>query len=161
MSDIKKIVCKHQDPDGRVFAVLEEIQKKYNYIPKEALKEAAERLNLPLTQLYGVVTFYAGFSLEPKGQHVISICHGTVCHVKGSKILADALEQELHIKEGETTPDGKFTLQPVRCLGCCSLAPVVAIDDQIYGNLNREKLLKLIRLYREGKEVEKLAAASK
>lgn len=160
MCDIAEIICKHQDPDGRVFAILEDIQKKYNYIPKDVLKEVAKELNLPLTQLYGVVTFYAGFSLVPKGEHVISICHGTVCHVKGSRILAEALEQELQIKEGETTPDGKFTLQPVRCLGCCSLAPVVAIDDKVYGNLNREKLLELIRLYREGKEVEKLAASS-
>lgn len=145
-----EVIKKHQEQSGRVFFILEEIQKKYNYIPKDILKTVAKELAIPLTQLYGVVTFYAGFSLTPKGENVISICHGTVCHVKGSKMLGETLEQELGVRDGETTPDGKFTLQSVRCLGCCSLAPVVSINNKIYGNLDREKLRVLLKEYRDG-----------
>lgn len=150
MDELMEVIKKHQEQSGRVFFILEEIQKKYNYIPKDILKTVAKELAIPLTQLYGVVTFYAGFSLTPKGENVISICHGTVCHVKGSKMLGETLEQELGVRDGETTPDGKFTLQSVRCLGCCSLAPVVSINNKIYGNLDREKLRVLLKEYRDG-----------
>lgn len=150
MDDLIEVIKKHQDQSGRIFFILEEIQKRYKYIPKDVLKTVSKELEIPLTQLYGVVTFYAGFSLTPKGENVISICQGTVCHVKGSLMLRETLEQELGIKEGETTPDGKFTIQPVRCLGCCSLAPVISINGKIYGNLNREKLRVLLKKYQDG-----------
>lgn len=150
MKELMEVIKNHQDKSGKVFFILEEIQKRHNYIPKDVLKSVSKETAIPLPQLYGVVTFYTGFSLKPKGEHVISICHGTVCHVKGSKMLSETLEQELGIKEGETTPDSKFTLQSVRCLGCCSLAPVISIDNKIYGNLDREKLRVLLKQYRNG-----------
>ena len=158
MNDLAVIIQQHSDPDGRVFAVLHEIQAKFGYIPKDVLKEVSGELNIPLTQLYGVVTFYAGFNLKPRGEHVINICHGTVCHVKGSTMLAEAVEQELGIRDGETSPNGKFTFESVRCLGCCSLAPVIAIDGEIFGNLDRDKIQKLLRLLKEGKSLEGFAA---
>lgn len=150
MDELLKVIRGHSNRSGKIFFILEEIQNKYGYIPKDILKNVAKELVIPLTQLYGVATFYTNFSLKPKGEHVISICQGTVCHVKGSKTLGQTIEQELGIKDGETTQDGKFTLQSVRCLGCCSLAPVISIDGKIYGNLDYKKLRDLLKEYRYG-----------
>lgn len=139
-SEVLKIISRHQEVNGRVSGILGDIQQKYRYVPEEAMELVARELRLPLTRIYGVATFYAAFSLEPKGEHLISVCHGTACHVKGATQLGERLEKELQIKEGQTTKDGRFTLEGVRCLGCCSLAPVMSIDGKTYGRMKPEDI---------------------
>lgn len=149
--EVREIINKYiNEPDGRVSYILETIQRKYRYLPEEALRIVAEELEVPLTQLFGVATFYAAFSLEQKGEHIISICHGTVCHVKGSQQVADAFCKQLGIREGETTPDKKVTLEQVRCLGCCSLAPVISVDDEIHVGMTASRVPQIIADLRGG-----------
>lgn len=150
-SEVRGIINQYiNEPDGRVSYILETIQRKYRYLPEEAIRIVAEELEVPLTQLFGVATFYAAFSLEQKGEHIISICHGTVCHVKGAKQVSDAFRRELGIKEGETTPDKLVTLEQVRCLGCCSLAPVISVDDEIHVGMTASRVPQIIQELRGG-----------
>lgn len=148
--EILSIIEKYPEPEGRVNGILQEIQARYRHLPREALNIVAKKLNLPLSRLYGVATFYAGFTLKPQGEHIISVCHGTACHVKGAGRITEALEECLGICTGETTPDGKFTLQAVNCLGCCSLAPVLTVDERTYGKLTPESARRIADLYKEG-----------
>lgn len=151
VGEVKAIVDQYRyQPDGRVSYILEAIQKKYRYLPEEALKVVADELDIPLSQLFGVATFYAAFSLEQKGEHIISVCHGTVCHVKGAKQVQQALNEILGIKEGETTPDKFVTLEEVRCLGCCSLAPVISVDGRIYMGMTASRVPEIIAELRGG-----------
>jgi NADH:ubiquinone oxidoreductase subunit E len=128
----------------KAIPLLQAVQKEFRYIPIEAIEYIAANTEMTETKLYGVATFYSQFRLEPVGENIIKVCHGTACHVAGAKGITEALEQRLGIKDGETTPDGKYTLSSVACLGCCSLAPVVAINDDIYGGLDRKGAAKLI-----------------
>lgn len=151
VEEIREIIERYrQEPDGRVSYILETIQKKYRHLPEQALRVVSEELDIPITQLFGVATFYAAFSLEPKGEHIISVCHGTVCHVKGSQKIAQALEKELGIKEGQTTADGFVTLDSVRCLGCCSLAPVISVDENIHVGMTPAKVQEILTELRGG-----------
>lgn len=151
VEEIREIIERYrQEPDGRVSYILETIQKKYRHLPELALRVVSEELDIPITQLFGVATFYAAFSLEPKGEHIISVCHGTVCHVKGSQKIAQALEKELGIKEGQTTADGFVTLDSVRCLGCCSLAPVISVDENIHVGMTPAKVQEILTELRGG-----------
>jgi NADH-quinone oxidoreductase subunit E len=115
--------------------VLQQAQDHYGYLPEAVLEEIARRLRLPLSIVYGVVTFYAQFHLTPRGRHTIRSCQGTACHVKGGKAVLEALQRALGIRSGETTPDLRFTLETMACLGCCFLAPALLIDDQYFGKL--------------------------
>ncbi len=144
-AEVRRIVAAHQEEAGRVTAVLGDIQKKYRYLPEEALVAVSEALGVPLARLFEVATFYAAFSLVPKGRVLVSVCHGTACHVRGAPLLTERLEEELGISPGETTPDGEFSLEVVRCLGCCSLAPVVRVGDRIYGRVRPAQLSELLR----------------
>ncbi|MGI6686325.1 MAG: NAD(P)H-dependent oxidoreductase subunit E [Bacillota bacterium] len=151
LEDIQNIIHRYRlEPDGRISYILETIQKTYRYIPESAMRIVSRELNIPLTQLYGVATFYSAFSLEEKGEHIISVCHGTVCHVKGSKRVAEALRKELGIKEGETTKDKFATLEAVRCLGCCSLAPVISVDGEIHVGMTSTKVPDVLAHLRGG-----------
>jgi len=148
MSDallVKNLVKQYVSKNGRVLSILEEIQRKFKYLPEEVLRLLAKELGLPLSQVYGVATFYNYFSLQPRGEHIIGICHGTACHVKGSDKLTQALEKELGVSVGETTKDGLFSLETVRCLGCCSLAPVLSIDGKIHARVRREEVGDLLK----------------
>lgn len=120
--------------------ILNEVQEKFGYIPTYAQKEIAEFLSLPLAEVYGVITFYSRFTLEPKGEHTISVCLGTACFVKGSQNIVDRLTERLGIKPGETTKDGKISLDETRCIGACGLAPVFSIDGEVYGKGTVKKL---------------------
>lgn len=128
----------------KAIPLLQAVQKEFRYIPIEAIEYIAANTEMTETKLYGVATFYSQFRLEPVGENIIKVCHGTACHVAGAQGITEALEARLGIKDGETTPDGKYTLSSVACLGCCSLAPVVAINDDIYGGLDRKAAAKLI-----------------
>jgi NADH:ubiquinone oxidoreductase subunit E len=124
--------------------LLQAVQTEFRYIPIEAIEHIATKTEMTETKLYGVATFYSQFRMTPVGETIIKVCHGTACHVAGAKGITEALEARLGIKDGETTADGKYTLSSVACLGCCSLAPVVAINDDIYGGLDRKTAAKLI-----------------
>ena len=127
--------------------MLQAIQRQYNYLPEPALKYLSEKLKVPFSQIYGVGTFYASFSLEPRGRHVISVCLGTACHVRGGERVRERIESSLSICDGETTEDRRFTLESVRCIGCCSLGPVVKIDEDIHGRISSGEIDKVLEKY--------------
>ena len=130
-------------PD-KAIPLLQAVQAAFRYIPKEAIEEIAAHTEMTETKLYGVATFYSQFRLEPVGETVIRVCHGTACHVGGAGGISDSLEKRLAIQDGETTADGKYTLESVACVGCCSLAPVVVVGDETHGKVDRKSAAKLI-----------------
>ena len=136
---------------GALIPLLQSAQDSYGYIPEKAIHYISEVVNIPAAEIYGVITFYSQFRLKPLGKNVIRICEGTACHVNGAKNVLKVLQNELGIAVGETTDDGLFTLQSVACLGCCSLAPVIMINDETHGNLTADKTKKVIKKYRESR----------
>jgi len=132
-----------------VIPLLQAVQQRCGYLPREVLEAIAQRTRVSLTRMYGVATFYERFRFQPVGKHLIQACHGTACHVNGAKQIGRAVHQTLHIKDRETTVDGQFTLETVACLGCCSLAPVMMIDDKVYGRLNAQRAQRLLDRYRK------------
>ena len=122
-------------------------ESKYNYLPENVLRYVASHLKLPLIQVYGVATFFKAFSLKPRGRHIINICLGTACHVRGGQSVLEEFERQLGIKNGDTTDDMQFTLESVNCLGACALGPVVVIDGEYFGNMNTGKVKKLLNSY--------------
>lgn len=145
VQEINEIIEEEVSGDGSLIGALEAIQKRFRYLPPEALILVSERMNVPLSQTYAVATFYNAFSLEPKGEHTIQVCMGTACHVRGSPQILESLEIDLGIHAGETTPDGKFTLETVNCLGACALGPVVVIDGEYHGQLTPHKADRLLK----------------
>jgi NADH-quinone oxidoreductase subunit E len=139
------------DPSSLI-AMLQEIQEICGYLPEEEMHKVARHTRLPISRIYGVATFYNQFRLRPLGKHVIRVCRGTACHVKGSLDILRTLETELGIKAGETTKDLKFTIETVACIGACSIAPVISIDDEFYGGLTVKSLQKLIDAFKAKKE---------
>ena len=135
-----EIAEKYAKDRDHLIAILNEVQVKYGYIPKESQLTIAEYLNMPLAEVYGVITFYSRFTLIPKGKYNISICMGTACFVKGAKDLVERAKEKLGIDEGQTTEDGKFSLETMRCVGACGLAPVFTINDEVYGKATVKKL---------------------
>ena len=135
MNALLSCIEKHKGEAGALIPVLHEAQGIYGYLPAEVQTVIAEGLNIPLSEVYGVATFYSQFSLNPKGKHQISICLGTACYVKGSDKVLEAIERELHISCGECTHDKKFSIDSCRCVGACGLAPVMIIDGEVYGRL--------------------------
>jgi NADH:ubiquinone oxidoreductase subunit E len=127
--------------------ILQAIQKRYNYIPQPTLTYLAEKINVPYSRLYGIVTFYSTFSLKPRGRNIISICLGTACHVRGGERVKERLVEELKINDGETTEDKRFTLESVRCIGCCSLGPVVKINENMHGRIASDEIKNILDQY--------------
>jgi NADH-quinone oxidoreductase subunit E len=128
-------------------ALLQDVQKHYGYLPRPVLELISERLELPYAQLFAIATFYRAFSLEPRGRHLINVCTGTTCHVRGASLLLDALERECGCRAGQTTTDGRFTIETVNCVGACALAPVIVIDEEAHGRLTQAKLKKVLDQY--------------
>jgi len=145
----KEIVKKHGRDKTSLIAVLQDIQETYNYLPKEALSAVGEQLDIPASRIYEVATFYNTFSLNPRGQYLVEVCAGTACHVQGAFNLMDRLKRDLNIERGETTKDNMFTLEEVRCLGCCSLAPVVRIGGNIHPYLTQDEIPRILRNYKK------------
>ncbi|RKX51577.1 MAG: NADH-quinone oxidoreductase subunit NuoE, partial [Thermotoga sp.] len=133
---------------GMLIMVLHKAQEIFGYLPAEVQMHVAERLHVPLSDVYGVVTFYSFFTMTPKGRHKIKVCMGTACYVKGGSILLDALQNKLRIKVGGVTKDRRFSLNAVRCLGACSMAPVIMIDNTVYGKLTENKLDEILEKYK-------------
>jgi len=144
-SKIDKIIVSHSCEKSALIAILQEIEELYGYLPAWTLKHVSEKLNVPLIQVYGVASFYKAFHLTPRGKHLIRICLGTACHVRGGQKVIEELERKLNIKVGETTKDLKFTLERVNCLGCCALGPIVMIDENYYGHMSPAKVAPLIK----------------
>jgi NADH-quinone oxidoreductase subunit E len=144
---LEKILKKHDYQKASLLAILQDIQVSDNYLPRKTLEEVAEKLQIPLAQIYYLATFYRALSLTPKGRHLVNVCMGTACHVRGARMILERLERDLGVQEGGTTQDLNFSLDTVRCIGCCSLGPVAVIDGEIYGKLNQEKASKLLKEY--------------
>lgn len=144
---LNTILERYPDPVGNVIAILHEVQSLYNYLPQEALMYVAKRIRVPITRLYSIATFYHFFSLEPKGKHQVQVCLGTACHVKGSEKLLHEMERQLGVKEGETTADMQFSLGAVRCIGACSLAPVVVVDHDTHAKITTKQVSALLKTY--------------
>jgi NADH:ubiquinone oxidoreductase subunit E len=134
------------DPEN-IIMILQDITARYNYLPEVALTYVAERLNIPISHIFSVATFYKAFSLTPRGKYIINVCTGTACHVRGAEKIKETIEEKLHIHEGETTEDLMFTLDTVRCLGCCALGPVITVNEKSHGGLDRKKTASLIEQY--------------
>ena len=153
VSDVKdrlaSVVEKYRGKDGIAIPMLADVQREVGYVAEEAVEYVGAELNIPVAELFGVATFYAMFRFQPQGKHVVRLCRGTACHVQGSGLIADQLERTLGIKDGETTPDMMFTIQCVACLGCCSLAPVMMVGDDVHGRLTPEKAVDVLEKLRE------------
>lgn len=144
---VNKVLKKYQQDKGMLVSVLQDIQAEYNYLPKEALKLVGEGLIIPLSQVYSVATFFKTFSLQPRGRHLINVCMGTACHVRGATRVMEKIERELEISSGATTPDLKFTLETVNCVGACALGPIVKIDDDYHGEITTAKVDSVLKNY--------------
>lgn len=144
---VNQIIDRYANEEGTLIQILLDLQGEYRWLPKEALKRISERLNIPVTYIYRVASFYKAMSLIPIGRHLVSVCLGTACHVRGGLKILDKAEQALDIKAGETTPNQKFTLQRVNCMGCCALGPVMIVDGEAYGKLGPANVKEVLNKY--------------
>ena len=147
LEELDPIIEKYKDKKGNLIPVLHEIQKKVGYLPAEVQKYVSENLEIAMSKIYGVISFYSFFNTEPKGEHTIGVCMGTACYVKGAEDIMDKLKDELEIEVGETSNDDKFTMTVTRCLGTCSMAPVIMIDDKVYGEVSPKKIPEILENY--------------
>ena len=145
LSLLDKYIEKYKDKKGKLIPILQGAQELYGYLPEEVFHKIHHDTELSLSQMYGVATFYSQFRLNPVGKHIVKVCHGTACHVQNAGELTEYIEDFQEVKDGETTEDGLFTLESVACLGCCSLAPVIMIGDEVYGKLDGKGAVKIVK----------------
>ena len=145
LSYVDSVLNKWNNNGSSLISILLEIQSEYNYLPKDALIKVSERLDIPLIHVYSVATFYKSFSLKPRGKHLITVCLGTACHVRGAPDVLNEIANQLNIDVGETTPDNNFTLETVRCLGTCAIGPVITIDGKYYGQMSSKKIQSILK----------------
>jgi NADH-quinone oxidoreductase subunit E len=144
---LDEIIAKYRNEKGPLIPILQEAQGVYGYLPAHVLKHISKSTRIPLSRIYGVVTFYAQFRLTPVGRNLINVCMGTACHVRGGAKVLETIEKELKIKDGATTDDGRFTLEIVACIGACGLAPVISINNEVHGRLLPEKIAGILAKY--------------
>jgi len=144
---VTQVLKHHQYEKGMLVSILQDVQSVCGYLPPEALKQVSGSLDVPLSQVYSVATFFKAFSLEPRGRHLINVCLGTACHVRGAAKILDKMERELGIKSGETTEDLKFTLETVNCVGACALGPMVIVDNEYHGEMTVDKVESVLKKY--------------
>lgn len=149
LSELEKILEDYKGKRGAVIPVLQKVQNKYGYLPEPAIVLIAERLNISISEIVGVATFYAQFHLKPRGKHVVKVCCGTACHVKNAKRLSNKIQTKLKVNVNETTEDREFTFEEVSCLGACGIAPVVTIDDHVHGEISPDKLDEILDTYKQ------------
>jgi NADH:ubiquinone oxidoreductase subunit E len=154
--DVSEIITKNVSKRGGLISILEEIQSKFSYLPEKALKQVAEETGRSLVDIYGVATFYRSFTLKPRGKHLVSVCSGTACHVRGANSIAREIELQLNIKSGETTPDNEFTLETVNCLGACALGPVIVIDHHYFPQVKESKVSEILNKARTCLDIVKV-----
>ena len=148
MDELKAFIDENKHIDGPLMPIMQKAQEAFGYLPMEAMSLIADELDIPVSKIYGVATFYAQFSLTPKGDNIIQVCTGTACYVKGAQAVLDEVIHQLGIHSGETTEDGKFTIQDTRCLGCCGLAPVMTINEDVYGRMVPGQVKGILDKYR-------------
>lgn len=149
---LEEVFEKYKDTPGKLMPVLQEAQDIYGYLPYEIQQRISDALNIPISDVYGVASFYSQFNLTPKGKHQISVCLGTACYVKGASKVLERIEEKLGIKNGECTQDRLFSIDSCRCVGACGLAPVIMIDDEVYGNLDVDKVDAILDMYIENEK---------
>ena len=147
-----EVIASRSRERGKLIPILQDIQAKFGYLPREAMLEAASFLDAPDSEVYSVATFYNQFRFVPPGKHQIKVCLGTACQVKGGKIILDSWQRELDIKEGETTPDREFSLERVACVGCCAMAPVSVVDDQVEGTISPTRIKGVLLSFEQEKK---------
>lgn len=150
LETVASIVERHGFQQHELIAVLQEIQRTRNWLPPGDLKEVVQLLDVPRDRVYSIATFYKAFSLKPRGKHVVKVCLGTACHVRGGLRVKEQIERDLDIAEGETTKDMLFTLEAVNCLGACALGPVAVVDGEYHGQLNTRKATTMLQTYSDG-----------
>ncbi len=151
-SDYEKvgiIVSKYGGNRDSLISILQDIQSEYHYIPEDGLRAVASQLELPLIQAYGVATFFKAFSLKPRGEHIVTVCQGTACHVRGAPAVLDEVKRQLRVEPGETTEDMRFSLETVNCLGACALGPIVTVDSKYHGQMGPGKVKKILKSRRK------------
>jgi len=153
--EIDVIIEGYNSKESAILAILQDVQAKEKYLPKEALEHIGERLHIPLNKIYRIATFFRAFSLMPRGRHEVVVCLGTACHVRGGQRIVDQFAMELGIRSGETTTDRNFTLETVNCLGVCAAGPVVAIDGQYFGKMSPIKVEETVKKFRQDKSDKK------
>lgn len=146
--EVNQILVNYTNDKSNLIQILNEVQEKFGYVPTIAQEKIAKFLGIEVAEVYGVVTFYSRFTLKPKGKYAISVCMGTACFVKGGEKVLDRVKEKLKIEEGETTPDGKFSIDATRCIGACGLAPVFTINDEVYGKATPELVDKVLEEYK-------------
>lgn len=144
---VTTIINKYNGDRSQLISILQDIQTEYYYLPKEALTQVGETMAIPLSQVYSLATFFRAFSLKPRGRHLINVCLGTACHVRGAVRVLEKIERSLGIRRGETTEDRRFTLETVNCMGACALGPVIKIDGEYYGQMSTEKVDPLLEQF--------------
>ncbi|HEX2952460.1 MAG TPA: NAD(P)H-dependent oxidoreductase subunit E [Bacillota bacterium] len=147
--ELDRIIAKYKEKPGALIPVLHEAQMLFGYLPESVQIRVAEGLNVPLSEVYGVITFYSLFTLKPRGKHTIGICLGTACYVKGAPAVVEAVQKTLNVKTDDTTDDGLFSLTITRCVGACGLAPVMTIGEDVYGRLTADKVPEVLAKYRQ------------
>ncbi|MBN1411582.1 MAG: NAD(P)H-dependent oxidoreductase subunit E [Spirochaetales bacterium] len=145
MEGLDKIIDKYKEDKEQLIGLLQDVSSEFGYLPEEALVEISDKLDVPLSRLYSLATFYNSFRLEPRGKHHVCVCMGTACHVKGAQKLLDIFERDLNVKAGETTEDKQVTLETVNCLGACALSPLIVVDDEYHGKSDQKIVTKLIK----------------
>jgi len=148
-NQISEIIARYQADPGSVIAILQDVQEEFSYLPRPALESVARELAVPLSRLLSLATFYKAFSLKPKGRSPVHVCLGTACHVRGAQRVLEKFERELGLKSGQTSADLAFSLDAVRCVGCCGLAPVVMVGEEIHGKITPAKVSGLIKKFRK------------
>jgi NADH-quinone oxidoreductase subunit E len=149
-SEVSSVVNKYTGKRGSLISILQDIQDKYHYLPTKALQEVSQVTGHSLVDIYGVATFYKSFTLTPRGRHLVSVCLGTACHVKGAQQIAEEFERQLEIKAGQTTPDNQFSLETVNCLGACALGPIVVVDGHYFSKVGTAKVRQILKMARLG-----------
>jgi len=147
-SEIDKIIKQYGKKESAILAILQDIQTKEKYLPKEVLEQVSQKMGIPMTNIFRIATFYNALSIKPRGRHKVDVCLGTACHVRGGNKIIDKLSRDLSIQVGETTKDKRFTLESVRCVGCCSLGPVMVVDGNVFGRLTQEKVPGLLKEFK-------------
>jgi NADH-quinone oxidoreductase E subunit len=147
LAKLDELLAHYQGVKGALIPVLQEAQNIYGYLPKDVIKYIGQKMSIPTSQIYGVVTFYAQFHLTPRGKNIIRVCMGTACHVRGAKGILTAIEEELQVAVGKTTPDLKFTIESVACIGACGLAPVIMVNDDTHGRLTPDRIPEILAKY--------------
>ncbi|MBN1939271.1 MAG: NAD(P)H-dependent oxidoreductase subunit E [Candidatus Aminicenantes bacterium] len=157
---VESIISKHHGLRKNLIALLLDIQTEFNYLPPESLRRVAKALDMPLSEIVGVVTFYRAFSLKPRGKHFVQICLGTACHVRGGGRILEEFEQRLDVRAGETTKDKQFTVETVACLGCCAIGPVVTVDGEYFGHTTVRKVTAILKKYQKPAKAASRAVGS-